>query len=75
MPLRRLRLRVNDESQDGEGRNTISAPIFCEAGRSATTVSWDGVSIIHFHCLALVRFQFRFRLPAQRDRNRTIHLS
>lgn len=56
MSLRRLRLRINDESQDGKGQVPIPAPIFCETGRSTVTISWDGVSADSFHLSCICPF-------------------
>jgi hypothetical protein len=58
VPLCRFRLRVNDESQVDEGQESVSAATSCESGRSAATISRDGVSKKSFP-VVLFRFQFR----------------
>jgi len=63
MPFCRLRLCVNNESQDREGQGPTFAPIFCETGRSAATVSWDGVSTDSFILPCACPFSVPFRLP------------
>jgi len=75
MPFRCLRLCVNDESQDREGQDPIFAPIFCETGRSAATVSWNGVSTDSFTLPCACPFSVPIPSADKRDRNRSIDLN